>query len=292
MGNVNFCWICDVCFPTDDTIESELRGMHNTNAAIGTTHSRGEQYLPLDERHSNVSSMSISISHGPETQGTAESTSSTPTLAPASWYSQFTSRTRVVRRTLSNKALLEHKGSDSLDSVLSPLMAMPPSIEEERAFTKAALERRRLDGTQSPKECLLCMEGFTPVHPEVRTLCSCGVNKNSYHLSCLLTWRGRSGRTTCPVCDTELFFEDGANADAETSENTSTTTSTNAEAANANTNAGDYYNDNAADDANANTNINVDESVNAVRNNDARTLDESEAAVSPGTESLSPLSLD
>mmetsp|Transcript_13689 Transcript_13689/g.17853 ORF Transcript_13689/g.17853 Transcript_13689/m.17853 type:complete len:188 (+) Transcript_13689:78-641(+) len=185
MGNFNPCLLCDFCLNPEGEI--------NASDSIRT--------------EENYTALGGSIAPGVDTS--AES----PT--PQSWFNRAQGQNRNIRRTLSNKALLEHKGSDSLSSVLSPLMTMPPSIEEEREFTKAAIEERRREGKAVPKECILCMDGFSREHPEVHTLCSCGVNKHSYHYSCLLAWRSRSGRTTCPICDKELFFEEPASGDGD-----------------------------------------------------------------------------
>lgn len=97
-------------------------------------------------------------------------------------------------------------GGMDLDSkLLASPHSLPPSLEEEKAFNIA---KSVSPVVQFPKECMLCMELFTPERPEVRTLCACGVNKNAYHLECLLAWRSRSGNTMCPVCNKELFYEE------------------------------------------------------------------------------------
>ena len=116
-------------------------------------------------------------------------------------------------------------GGLDLDSkLLASPHSLPPSLEEEKAFNIA---KSASSLTQLPKECMLCMELFTAERPEVRTLCACGVNKNSYHLECLLAWRSRSGNTMCPVCNKELFYEEGA----EDTDQAQTETQTQAETA-------------------------------------------------------------
>eukprot|EP00924_Labyrinthula_sp_SR-Ha-C_P006186 snap_masked-scaffold_54-processed-gene-1.70-mRNA-1 protein AED:1.00 eAED:1.00 QI:0/-1/0/0/-1/1/1/0/177 len=56
-------------------------------------------------------------------------------------------------------------------------------------------------------ECFVCYEEFTPESPEALSLCGCGSNRHRYHLHCLTIWRTKSQRTTCPVCDQEIFFQ-------------------------------------------------------------------------------------
>lgn len=43
-------------------------------------------------------------------------------------------------------------------------------------------------------------------NPKVRTLCSCGMNRTNFHLSCLLEWTNRDAN--CPVCRAYLYYED------------------------------------------------------------------------------------
>lgn len=42
--------------------------------------------------------------------------------------------------------------------------------------------------------------------PKVRTLCSCGMNRTNFHMSCLLEWKNRDAK--CPVCREYLYYED------------------------------------------------------------------------------------
>eukprot|EP00512_Aurantiochytrium_limacinum_P002203 CAMPEP_0171497020 /NCGR_PEP_ID=MMETSP0958-20121227/7032_1 /TAXON_ID=87120 /ORGANISM="Aurantiochytrium limacinum, Strain ATCCMYA-1381" /LENGTH=240 /DNA_ID=CAMNT_0012031201 /DNA_START=144 /DNA_END=866 /DNA_ORIENTATION=- len=87
-------------------------------------------------------------------------------------------------------------------------MSMPPSVEDERQYMRASWDKIFAAQRNAPDECVLCLEEFSEECPAVRTLCKCGINRHSYHLRCLLAWRQRSGKTTCPVCDEELFYED------------------------------------------------------------------------------------
>lgn len=68
-----------------------------------------------------------------------------------------------------------------------------------------------LEGTiedeQEEQECLVCYELVTKTNPGVLSICKCGMNKHSYHLHCLLTWRSYSQQSSCPVCATEIFFQ-------------------------------------------------------------------------------------
>ncbi len=88
-----------------------------------------------------------------------------------------------------------------------PLLLRPPSVEDEKKFMRASLSSILEAQARAQAECTLCLEGFSEQCPGVRTLCKCGANKHPYHLACLLEWRQRSRKTTCPVCDHELFFE-------------------------------------------------------------------------------------
>ncbi len=88
-----------------------------------------------------------------------------------------------------------------------PLLLRPPSVEDEKKFMRASLSSILEAQARAQAECTLCLEGFSAQCPGVRTLCECGANKHPYHLACLLEWRQRSRKTTCPVCDHELFFE-------------------------------------------------------------------------------------
>ncbi len=56
-------------------------------------------------------------------------------------------------------------------------------------------------------ECMLCLDTFTETRPTALSLCACGVNKNAFHLECLLDWRRKSNKTNCPVCENELFVD-------------------------------------------------------------------------------------
>jgi len=84
---------------------------------------------------------------------------------------------------------------------------LPPSLEDEKTFMRLSFSRLLERQLSEPKECSICMECFTNDNPEVETLCTCGTNKNVYHLACLLQWRSSSGKTSCPVCDQEMFFQ-------------------------------------------------------------------------------------
>lgn len=101
------------------------------------------------------------------------------------------------------------------------LMSMlPASLEDEREFMVRTYSRVSEDGeeedhvednTELGEECLLCLEGFSPPnHPKATSLCHCGMNKNAFHLPCLLAWRvsASAGRVICPLCGEEIFFED------------------------------------------------------------------------------------
>ncbi|GBG31976.1 E3 ubiquitin-protein ligase listerin [Hondaea fermentalgiana] len=90
--------------------------------------------------------------------------------------------------------------------------SLPPSVEDERQYMRASWDRILTAQRNAPDECVLCLEEFSIDAPAVRTLCNCGVNRHHYHLACLLAWRRRSGKTTCPVCDEELFYEESAPA--------------------------------------------------------------------------------
>mmetsp|Transcript_2422 Transcript_2422/g.4671 ORF Transcript_2422/g.4671 Transcript_2422/m.4671 type:complete len:169 (-) Transcript_2422:1180-1686(-) len=83
----------------------------------------------------------------------------------------------------------------------------PPSVEDEKQFMRSSLQRILAEQAQAPRECLLCMEEFNDEHPSILTLCKCGVNKHHFHMRCLEEWRRRSGKTTCPVCNQDLFVQ-------------------------------------------------------------------------------------
>ncbi|KAH9260154.1 hypothetical protein BASA81_001929 [Batrachochytrium salamandrivorans] len=100
------------------------------------------------------------------------------------------------------------------------LMSMlPASLEDEREFMVRTYSRvseeeeEHVDeeNIERRDECLLCLEGFSPPnHPKATSLCHCGMNKNAFHLPCLLVWRASAsaGRVICPLCGEEIFFED------------------------------------------------------------------------------------
>ncbi|CAN0356814.1 unnamed protein product, partial [Discosporangium mesarthrocarpum] len=54
------------------------------------------------------------------------------------------------------------------------------------------------------------MEEFTKGDPAMRTLCNCGVNRASFHFSCLVQWMGGrvDGQAPCPSCRAPLFYEE------------------------------------------------------------------------------------
>ena len=100
----------------------------------------------------------------------------------------------------------------------------PASFEEEREYMVRSYSSGALQEAQP--ECLLCMENFTPTRPTTLSLCACGVNRNTFHLECLLKWRKKSNKTNCPVCDNELFFETPSSSNHETCETLSSQGST------------------------------------------------------------------
>jgi len=93
----------------------------------------------------------------------------------------------------------------SKSSLINFPKILPASAEEEREF----MVRSYSSGTLQEiiPECLLCMENFTDTRPTTLSLCACGINRNTFHLECLLEWRRKSNKTNCPICDKELFFE-------------------------------------------------------------------------------------
>mmetsp|Transcript_6728 Transcript_6728/g.10639 ORF Transcript_6728/g.10639 Transcript_6728/m.10639 type:complete len:172 (-) Transcript_6728:739-1254(-) len=107
---------------------------------------------------------------------------------------------------VSSQGNMKNTSNEQKDQLMG--LNMPPSVEDEKLFMRMSFRRLQEQQLSAPKECLLCMEVFSEEQPEVKTLCQCGINKNNYHLTCLLEWRARSGKTTCPVCDQELFFQE------------------------------------------------------------------------------------
>ena len=60
---------------------------------------------------------------------------------------------------------------------------------------------------------VICLDGFTPDNPEMRTLCSCGENRARFHYPCLIEYiqrssRRRRGPPVCPTCRGPLYFEE------------------------------------------------------------------------------------
>lgn len=58
------------------------------------------------------------------------------------------------------------------------------------------------------KECIICLEIFNINNPLTLTLCSCGMNKTNFHLPCLLLWIEKNRNISCPVCRSDLYFEE------------------------------------------------------------------------------------
>jgi hypothetical protein len=89
---------------------------------------------------------------------------------------------------------------------------VPATAEEEREYMVRSYSSGTLFDIQP--ECLLCLDAFSETRPTALSLCACGVNKNTFHLECLLEWRKKTGKANCPVCDNELFFDQAASAAA------------------------------------------------------------------------------
>ena len=81
----------------------------------------------------------------------------------------------------------------------------PASAEEEREYMVRSYSSGALFDIQP--ECMLCMETFTEAHPKAVAVCACGVNRNNFHLDCLMEWRRNANKTNCPGCEHELFFD-------------------------------------------------------------------------------------
>ena len=87
---------------------------------------------------------------------------------------------------------------------------VPATAEEEREY----MVRSYSSGTlfDVPPECILCLDTFSEKHPNALSLCACGVNKNTFHLECLLEWRRKTGKANCPICENELFVDQALTA--------------------------------------------------------------------------------
>jgi len=101
------------------------------------------------------------------------------------------------------------RGTESLKSDFSQFVHMPKLVpataEEEREYMVRSYSSGTLFDLQP--ECLLCLDVFTEIRPSALSLCACGVNKNTFHLECLLEWRRKTNKANCPICDNELFVD-------------------------------------------------------------------------------------
>jgi len=109
---------------------------------------------------------------------------------------------------LINRALLQANHENKVKQMFESIQR-PPSVEDEKQYMRLSLSNILEKQKNEPKECSICMEGFNEEDTEVQTLCQCGENKHSYHLHCLLWWKEKSGKQNCPVCDSEIFFDQG-----------------------------------------------------------------------------------
>src|SRR4051812_28922598 len=63
---------------------------------------------------------------------------------------------------------------------------VPATAEEEREYMVRSYSSGTLFEIQP--ECLLCLDTFSETRPTALSLCACGVNKNTFHIECLLEW--------------------------------------------------------------------------------------------------------
>ena len=92
----------------------------------------------------------------------------------------------------------------------------PPSVEDEIQYMRLSLISQLEKQESPPKECMFCMEGFTKeLGSEVYTLCRCGENKHSFHLQCILRWVESTDKQICPVCNSELYYDDSSSFNKE-----------------------------------------------------------------------------
>ena len=87
---------------------------------------------------------------------------------------------------------------------------VPATAEEERENMVTSYSSGTL--FEVPPECILCLDTFSEKRPSALSLCACGVNKNTFHLECLLEWRRKTGKTNCPICENELFVDQALTA--------------------------------------------------------------------------------
>uniref|UniRef100_K3WBN4 RING-type E3 ubiquitin transferase n=1 Tax=Globisporangium ultimum (strain ATCC 200006 / CBS 805.95 / DAOM BR144) TaxID=431595 RepID=K3WBN4_GLOUD len=85
----------------------------------------------------------------------------------------------------------------------SSLSQEKKNMEVLRSYQKVT---GMVDEGEQDLECIMCLDIFSPDNPKVRTLCSCGMNRTNFHMSCLMEWKNRNAK--CPVCREYLFYED------------------------------------------------------------------------------------
>jgi hypothetical protein len=96
------------------------------------------------------------------------------------------------------------------------------SLSVSRHLCFHSTQAQGLGITPVEPECVICLETFSRSNPRLPTLCNCGVGRVNFHHSCLLEWIVQHGESTCPSCDTTLYYEEhelaGNEADEEKNE--------------------------------------------------------------------------
>ena len=92
-----------------------------------------------------------------------------------------------------------------------PIVARPPESEPKDLpdlslpdVLSAKKGQIKLDANSNEPECIYCLEIFDETNPMINTVCRCGLNRNYFHLACLIVIV--QNNPNCPVCRSMFFL--------------------------------------------------------------------------------------